>query len=51
MNNFLDSLSTFFKGDTTAKVTVGLDTGLLIKSGIIIMVTIVTSVFLIKILK
>lgn len=49
--NILDSISGFLEGKNEAKVSVGLDTGMLVKAGVIVVVTVAISIFLVKILK
>ena len=51
MNEFLTNLGGFFKGSSEAKVSVGLDTTMMLKAGIIVIVTVALSTLLIKILK
>lgn len=47
----LNSLSGFLEGKNEAKVSVGIDPGMMLKAGVVVVVTIAISIFLIKILK
>jgi len=49
--NLLESISGFLQGENEAKVSIGLDTSMMIKAGVIVVVTTAIAIFLIKILK